>query len=148
MTRGCYVQEGSLCCPGGSMRCRDTLNGGGKQTNSVSGRKECRKASKKRSRRDQRRLRSVTYYIGYLLETGTSPRTEDSASHRGLCLAPETGTSPRTGDFALSYSRKIFPASQAFRISSGQMLAWTSPTWTRPRSSMHRRLWPMPPPMV
>ena len=37
---------------------------------------------------------------------------------------------------------------QAARVASSQTLACTSPMWALPSSSMHRRLWPMPPPMV
>lgn len=34
------------------------------------------------------------------------------------------------------------------RISSGQMLACISPMWALWSSTMHKRLWPMPPPML
>ena len=45
-------------------------------------------------------------------------------------------------------SRKMPWSLHTLRISSGQMLACTSPTWARSSSNMHSRDWPMPPPMV
>ena len=47
-----------------------------------------------------------------------------------------------------AYSRGIPAFAQAARVASSQTLACTSPMWALPSSSMHRRLWPMPPPMV
>ena len=44
--------------------------------------------------------------------------------------------------------RGIPAFAQAARVASSQTLACTSPMWALPSSSMHRRLWPMPPPMV
>ena len=46
------------------------------------------------------------------------------------------------------YSSGIPAFSQASRVAASQTLAWTSPMWALPSSSIHRRLWPMPPPMV
>ena len=45
------------------------------------------------------------------------------------------------------YSRGMPAWRQASRVAASQTLAWTSPMWTLPSSSIHRRLWPMPPPM-
>mgnify|MGYP006891817389 CR=1 FL=1 len=47
-----------------------------------------------------------------------------------------------------NYSSGIPAFSQASRVAVSQTLAWTSPMWALPSSSIHRRLWPMPPPMV
>ena len=47
-----------------------------------------------------------------------------------------------------AYSSGMPALAQASRVALSHTLACTSPMWTLPSSSMHRRLWPMPPPMV
>ena len=56
--------------------------------------------------------------------------------------------SPKTPAVSALYSRVMLWAAQVSIISSGQMLACTSPMCALPSRSMQRRLWPMPPPMV
>ena len=51
-------------------------------------------------------------------------------------------------DVKQGYSRKISCSRQMSIISRGQTEAWTSPMWAQRSISMHRRDWPMPPPMV
>ena len=46
-----------------------------------------------------------------------------------------------------AYSSGMPALAQASRVAASQTLACTSPMWALPSSSMHRRLWPMPPPM-
>lgn len=48
----------------------------------------------------------------------------------------------------IPYSRGMLCSRQRRIISSGQMLLWISPMCAFCNSSMHRRLWPIPPPMV
>ena len=46
-----------------------------------------------------------------------------------------------------AYSSGMPALAQASRVAASQTLACTSPMWALPSSSIHRRLWPMPPPM-
>ena len=55
-----------------------------------------------------------------------------------------------TGEITTNaYYIRFMPASlHSRRMSSGQMLDCVSPTWALCRRIMHRRLWPIPPPML
>ena len=79
--------------------------------------------------------------FGELLRTKTRQLFTD------LIIPHRRGPRKSPPVFLLAYSSGIPAALQALRVSSSQMVACTSPMWALPMSSMHRRLWPMPPPM-
>ena len=72
-------------------------------------------------------------------------RTKAGYHHEGGTLPFESLCGKSCGKPA--YSSGMPALAQASRVAASQTLACTSPMWALPSSSMHRRLWPMPPPM-
>lgn len=85
-----------------------------------------------------------------------SGKTGNFIAHVSPCASrpfpPEkiikSGTAKAVPPGVLCHSSVIPACSQMRMVSASQMPACTSPMWQAPIMSMHRRLCPMPPPMV